>query len=244
MQPSLRCGDPTSRSYRGSNTAVRDWSTLRPSSLASQLLQICGVCWVCGVTQICRSRLAGDAVVAVMPPSLRCGDPTSRSYRGSATAVRDWSTLRPSSLASQLLQICGVCWVCGVTHICRSRLAGDAVVAVMPPSLRCGDPTSRSYRGSNTAVRDWSTLRPSSLASQLLQWIGYGRGRWVGCQAAFCGDPRSQSISKDVSPARTCSTPCRSGWPCPGDAGFPRSLSWCSCHWRPPATRSRTWAGW
>jgi hypothetical protein len=30
------------------------------------------------VTQICRSRLAGDAVVAVMPPSLRCGDPTSQ----------------------------------------------------------------------------------------------------------------------------------------------------------------------
>jgi hypothetical protein len=39
------------------------------------------------------------------------------------------------------------------------------------------------------AVGDGSALRTLSLASQLLQWIGYGSGRWVGFEDAFAGKP-------------------------------------------------------
>ena len=46
-----------------------------------------------------------------------------------------------------------------------------------------------SYSGSGMAVGDGWALRTLSLASQLLQWIGYGRGRWVGFEDAFAGKP-------------------------------------------------------
>ena len=59
------------------------------------------------MTHLCRSRLAGEAMVAVMP----------------------------SSLASQLLQDLRGKLDLWHARVCRSRLAGEAMVAVMPPSL-------------------------------------------------------------------------------------------------------------
>ena len=46
-----------------------------------------------------------------------------------------------------------------------------------------------SHNRSGTVVSDWANLRAPSLASQLLQWIGFGRERWVGCEGAFAGKP-------------------------------------------------------
>jgi hypothetical protein len=74
-----------------------------------------------------------------------------------------------------------------------------------------------SYSGSCTAVGDGSAVRlaptidrvrpwgdgavvrPSSLASQLLQWIVYSRGRWVGCQAAI-----ASRLAPTVDRVRPC----------------------------------------
>jgi hypothetical protein len=48
---------------------------------------------------------------------------------------------------------------------------------------------ARSHRGPSTPERDWSAVRPPSLADQLPQWTGYTRKRLVSFQAAIAGRP-------------------------------------------------------
>ncbi len=117
-----------------------------PPSLASQLLQV----WGTGerlVTQICRSRLAGDsdgecdAAIAGKPaPTGLWGHGNclvSHKFVGAgllAIAIAMVNVM-PPSLASQLLQVCGVRELFGITQSVGAGLLAIAMVNVMPPSL-------------------------------------------------------------------------------------------------------------
>jgi hypothetical protein len=97
---------------------------------------------------------------------------------GLNTSGGDGLAVRPSSLASQLLQwIPVVLEVCG--H-CRSSVGASLLAMVVNDDALClngrGVPAFFASWlaptfGLNTSGGDWLAVRPSSLASQLLQWI-------------------------------------------------------------------------
>ncbi len=160
----------------GPGPSVRDWLAVRPPSLASQAPTGNGDIW---------KRLVGcQAAIAGKPCSYRdwvhleeIGWLSGRHrwqaklLQGLGTSGRDWSAVRPPSLASQAPTGTGCIW---------KRLVGcQAAIAGKPSSYRdwvhleeIGRLSGRHrwqaklLQGMGTSGRDWSAVRPPSLASQ------------------------------------------------------------------------------
>jgi hypothetical protein len=179
------------------NTSEEKGSAGKPPSPASQIPLWTG--YTCKRLGNCQAAIAGRPAPTGFGVHLReIGRLAGRhrwqasSHCGPGTPARDWSAVRQPSPAGQLPQ--GSVYTCKRLGDCQAAIAGRPAPTGFGVHLQeIGRLAGRHrWRGSShrvrcTSARDWSAVRPPSLASQLPQGNGVhlretgrlaGRHRW------------------------------------------------------------------